>query len=63
MKILIWFLCLFAHAFITTLLKSNGILLGGIPTALLIGGAMWLAKTLCKKWDERAKQGEDNDQN
>lgn len=63
MKIFIWFLCLFANAFITTLLKENGITLGGIPTVMLLGGCMWLAKILCKKWDERKGQGEENGEN
>ena len=52
MKILIWFLCIFANALITTILRESGIILGGIPTAVLFGGTMWLARTLCKKWDE-----------
>ncbi len=51
MKALIWFLCIFANALITTLLKESGIILGGIPTVLLFAGTMWLARTLCKKWD------------
>lgn len=52
MKVLIWILCIFANALITTLLKEAGILLGGIPSALLFGGSFWLAHKLCKKWDE-----------
>ena len=52
MKVLIWFLCIFANALITVLLKYAGITLGGIPTALLLGVMIWLARTLCKKWDE-----------
>ena len=53
MKILIWILCIFANAIVTTLLKEAGVLLGGNPTALLFGGTLWLARALCKKWDER----------
>ena len=53
MKVLIWFLCILANALVTVLLSEAGILLGGIPIALLFGGTFWLARTLCKKWDER----------
>ncbi len=42
----------FVNALITTLIKEGGIILGGIPTALMFGGTLWLARTLCKKWDE-----------
>lgn len=52
MKVLIWFLCFFADALITTLIKNSGVTLGAIPTAILFGGTLWLARTLCKKWDE-----------
>ena len=55
MKVLIWCLCFFANAFITTILKQAGIMLGGIPTMLLFAGTIWLARTLCKSWDERKK--------
>lgn len=53
MKVLIWIGCLFANALITTLFKENGIILGAIPTVLLYLGAVYLARTLCKLWDER----------
>lgn len=59
MKILIWFLCILVYAIITVLLNMSGIILGGIPTVILVGGAMWLAKTLCKKWDERKGEKKD----
>lgn len=52
MKVLIWFLCIFANALITTLIKEAGVSLGGIPTVILYGATFWLARTLCKKWDE-----------
>jgi len=52
MKVLIWFLCIFANALFTTLIKKAGVLLGAIPTVILYGAACWLARTLCKKWDE-----------
>ena len=52
MKILIWIVCFFTNALIIALIKDSGIMLGGIPTALMFGGTLWLARTLCKKWDE-----------
>lgn len=52
MKVLIWFLCIFGYALLTTLLQvSGGITLGGIPTVILFGGMMWLARSLCLQWD------------
>ena len=53
MKVLIWILCIFVNALITTIFKESGIILGGIPTIILYGVTIWLARTLCKKWDER----------
>ncbi|MBQ7896901.1 MAG: zinc ribbon domain-containing protein [Clostridia bacterium] len=52
MKVLIWFLCIFVNALITTIAKESGVTLGAIPTVILFAGMMWLAQTLCKKWDE-----------
>ena len=52
MKVLIWILCIFANALITTLLKEADVGLGAIPTIALFGATIWLARTLCKKWDE-----------
>ena len=52
MKFLIWFLCILANSIITTIIKEAGVILGAIPTVILFGATMWLAKTLCKKWDE-----------
>ena len=60
MKVLIWILCIFANALITTILKESGILLGAIPTMILFGAMFWLARTLCKKWDEHKGRGDDN---
>lgn len=51
MKVLIWFLCLLAYAVITTLIGASGVSLGAIPTAILFAGAIWAAKSICKKWD------------
>ena len=55
MKVLIWCLCFFANALITTILKQSGIMLGGIPTMLLFAGTIALARILCKNWDNRKK--------
>lgn len=63
MKVLIWILCFFANALITTVLKESGILLGAIPTMILFGATLWLARTLCKKWDEHKERGDDNGKN
>lgn len=52
MKVLIWFLCIFANVLITTLIKEAGVILGAIPTVILYGATFLLARTLCKKWDE-----------
>ena len=60
MKILIWFLCILVYAVITVLFMNSGIILGAIPTVILLGGAMWLAKALCKKWDEQKGKKKEN---
>ena len=65
MKFLIWFLCVLANAIIITLIKAAGIILGGIPTALLFVATLWLARNLCKKWDEHKdgkKRKKDDDE-
>ena len=63
MKGLIWFLCIFANALITTILKESGILLGAIPTMILFAAMLWLARTLCKKWDEHKGRGGEDGEN
>ena len=52
MKVLIWVLCIFVNALVTTIVKESGVILGAIPTVILYGVTIWLARTLCKKWDE-----------
>ncbi len=52
MKVLIWVLCFFLNALISAIIKGNGVILGAIPTVILYGVTIWLARTLCKKWDE-----------
>lgn len=51
MKVLIWIGCMLIPSITTMLFKDSGIILGGIPTGLLYGGAVWLSNKLCKKWD------------
>ena len=63
MKVLIWFLCLFAASAFINFLAIKGILLGALPTLAIWGLAIWTAKTLCKKRDEKNSQGEDGDEN
>lgn len=58
MKFLIWFLCVFASALITTLIKEAGVMWGAIPTVILFSATVWLARTLCKKWDEHKENEE-----
>ncbi len=53
MKMVIWILCVFAAALIMTLFRAAGIVLGAIPTAIIGGGAIYLANVLCKMWDEK----------
>ncbi len=53
MKALIWGLCMFANGIFTTLLEMNGLSMGALPRVFTLGLAIWLAKTLCEKWDDR----------
>lgn len=65
MKFLIWFLCMLGYGVIRTLIESSGIILGGLPTVILLGGAMALANILCKAWDahKAKKAGIDDEEN
>lgn len=56
MKVLIWLGCLFGYSVVMTLGRMAGFLWGGIPTAILFGLMIWIAATLCNKWDERRLQ-------
>ena len=53
MKVLIWIGCFLGLSVIVTLIRSAGILLGGIPTFLLYTGMFWVARKLCELWDNR----------
>ena len=64
MKVLIWLGYIFGLSLFIVILKNVGIILGGIPTALLFWGMLWLARALCKKWDEhKAEKGDDHGKN
>lgn len=56
MKVLIWIVCFFVQGMIITLFKNSGIILGALPTMALFGFTLWLARTLCKKYDEHKEQ-------
>ena len=51
MKVLIWIGCCVIPAIVNSIFLGIGVRLGGIPVALLYGGAIWLAKFLCDKLD------------
>jgi hypothetical protein len=53
MKFLIWFVTIFVTALITSVIREAGIILGAIPTVIIYGAMLWVARTLCKKYDER----------
>lgn len=53
MKILIWLLCALVYGVANALLQEAGMLLGGIPTALLCLALGGLAVFLCRAWDKR----------
>ena len=60
MKILIWLLCALVYGVANALLQEAGMLLGGIPTALLCLALGGLAVFLCRAWDKRkAKEAPD----
>ena len=56
MKVLIWFVSFLCMAVIQMIIKDSGIILGGIPAALLFGLTWFVAQKLCKKWDNRKKE-------
>lgn len=55
MTILIWVVCVLAMAGVQTALKSNGIILGGIPTAILYIVTVTIANALTRAWKNRKK--------
>ena len=63
MKALIWIGCIFLLSLCTVLLRYQGIILGGIPTGLMYAGAIAIARGLCKAWDARKNNKEENKNN
>lgn len=57
MKVLIWIGCFFCSAIVQLIFRYSGIVLGGIPTALLFAATWFLATLLCKKWDAKKESG------
>lgn len=53
MKVLVWIICCLVYGVVITVLNSNGIMLGGIPTAALFMLTWWVASTLCKRYDAK----------
>lgn len=53
MKALIWIGCIFTLSALLVILKNAGIVLGGVPTAILYAIMLWTAKTLTKKVDSK----------
>ncbi len=57
MKIVIWLGCILVFSLAQLILATQGIMLGGIPTALLAAVLVFIpAPALCKKWQERHGQ-------
>ena len=56
MKALIWIGCIFTLSLCFVMIKNAGIILGGIPSALMFGGMWWIASSLSKKWDGRKER-------
>lgn len=51
MKILIWIGCFLGFTIIRMIAEDCGIILGGLPTALLFGATWYIANKSCEKWD------------
>lgn len=59
MKIIIWLGCILVYSALQTAFRSAGIILGGIPTALLALVLVFLpAPLLCKAWSKRKEKQE-----
>lgn len=57
MKIVIWVLCILVYSAVSVLIREAGIVLGGIPTALLgLALVFGPAPALCKAWDKHKKK-------
>lgn len=58
MKFLIWFGCILCYGIIQAIFKGKGILLGGIPTAILVLITLSSARSLCKLWEKHKEEKE-----
>jgi len=58
MKIAIWVVILFIVSAVMTALSMNGIFLGAIPTMLIYVAVIFLARTLCKLWENYSNEKE-----
>ena len=57
MKIVIWVACVFVFSLVQAAIKSQGIVLGGVPTVLLALLLVFLpAPALCRWWSRRKQQ-------
>ena len=52
MKFLIYFLVFFAGTMIVALFRSNGVILGAIPTIAIYFVASLIGQALGKKWED-----------
>lgn len=53
MKVLIWIGCFIVVSVVMTLISEQGIVLGGVPTALLYMGGVTAARALSSRIDAR----------
>lgn len=61
MKVLIWFCCILVYSIVVTSLRYAGVILGGIPTALLSFLLVFFpAPALCRAWSRRKKRHSDS---
>ena len=52
MKALIWIGCIFSLGLILALIRNSGVILGGLPSALLFGATLFIANYACKQLDK-----------
>lgn len=56
MKFLVWFIALLIPAIIVNIARLSGILLGALPTFIIWGIAIFLARYICKSIDEKREE-------
>ena len=56
MKVLIWCICFVVYGIVVTAFRWGGVILGGLPTALLFGGTIWAARAVSKFWSESREE-------